>query len=356
MYGNSQGKTDKVKFVTIIVNMKISLIATLVALLFTSLQVSADKKLNIEVIRPDGIHSGSAGVAPYSNRANLIAGKTVTFLGRYDASTNDVYLLDPPWLHLTWPRHPHWRIYFLDKSDPKNQKYVSEYLLPRFTERIEKLPAVRQYSKSVFDKEIPHIANPELTLAVIFGDAIPQSCAHLDSATKVTLYCDNLGNDSPNLQQLFSVRAPLRWGRLTDSKIALFTAKIVPNRPELSYRQKEKLKIHHFNMSNVRIKQIEYQWKEAELDQTFQSILTSRTSEIKAVCKQNNLTLRVANPVLIRQSWHDNCVVKSALVTTRPRYSRIPVPYATFSVYFDIRTGKTHKMMFAIRMHQDPLD
>ena len=105
--------------------MKISLIATVVSLLFASLQVSADKKINIEVIRPDGIYSGTAGVAPYSNRANLTAGKTVTFLGRYDASTNDVYLLDPLWLHLTWPRHPHWRIYFLDKSDPKNQKYVS---------------------------------------------------------------------------------------------------------------------------------------------------------------------------------------------------------------------------------------
>ena len=336
--------------------MKILFIATVVTLFLASIQVSAEKKTHIEVVRPDGIHSGSAGVAPYSNRANLIAGKTVTFLGRYDASTNDVYLLDPPWLHLTWHRHPHWRIYFLDKSDPKNQKYVSQYLLPRFTERIEKLPAVRQYSKSVLDKEMPPIAKPELTLAVIFGDTIPQSLAHLDSSTTVTLYCDNLGNDSLNLQQLFSVRAPLRWGRLTDSKIAMFTVKIVPNRPELSYPQKEKLKIQHFNMSNVRVKPIEYQWKEAELDQTFQSILTSRNSEIKAICKQNNLTLSVANTVLIRQSWHDNCVVKSALVTTRPRYSRIPVPYATFSVYFDIPTGKTHKMMFAIRMHQDPLD
>jgi len=336
--------------------MKISLIGAVVTLLLAAIQVSADKKLNIEVVRPDGIYSGSAGVAMYSNRANLIAGKTVTFLGRYDASTNDVYLLDPPWLHLTWPRHPHWRIYFLDKSDPKNQKYVSEYLLPRFTERIEKLPAVRQYSKSVLDKEIPPSANPELTLAVIFGDAIPQSFAHLNSSTTVTLYGDNLGNASPNLQQLFSVRAPLRWGRLTDSKIAMFTAKIVPNRPELSYRQKEKLKIHHFNMSNVRIKPIEYQWKEAELAQIFQSILASRNSEINAICKQNNLTLSVANPVIIHQSWQDNCVVKSALVTTRPRYSRTPVPYATFSVYFDIRTGKTHKMIFAIRMHQDPLD
>jgi len=345
-----------VKFVTIIVNMKISLIATIVALLFASLQVSADKKLNIEVIRPDGIYSGSAGVAPYSNRANLIAGKTVTFLGRYDASTNDVYLLDPPWLHLTWPRHPHWRIYFLDKSDPKNQKYISEYLLPRFTERIVKTSVVRRYSKSVLDKEIPPVANPGLTLAVIFGEAIPQSLAHLDSTIMVTLYCDNLGNDSPNLQQLFSVRAPLHWGRLTDSAIAMFTAKIVPNRPELSYPQKEKLKIHYFNMSNVRIKTLEYQWKEAELDQNFQAILSSKNSEIKAICQQNNLTLSVANPVRIRQSWHDNCVVKSALVTTRPRYSRTPVPYATFSVYFDIRTGKPHKMMFAIRMHQDPLD
>jgi hypothetical protein len=345
-----------VKFVTIIVNMKISLFATFVTLLFAPLLVSADKNLNIEVMRPDGIYSGTAGVAPYSNRANLIAGKTVTFLGRYDASTNDVYLLDPPWLHLTWPRHPHWRIYFLDKSDPKNQKYVSEYLLPRFTERVEKLPAVRQYSKSVLDKEIPPIANPELTLAVIFGDAIPQSFAYLNSSTTVTLYGDNLGDDSLNLQQLFSVRAPLRWGRLTDSKIALFTAKIVPNRPEVSYRQKEKLKIHHFNMSNVRIKPIEYQWKEAELDQTFQAILTTRNSEINAICKQNNLTLSVASPVIIHQSWQDNCVVKSALITTRPRYSRSPVPYGTFSVYFDIRTGKTHKMMIAIRIHQDPLD
>jgi len=336
--------------------MKISLIATFVTLLFAPLLISSDKKLNIDVIRPDGIHSGTAGVAPYSNRANLIAGKTVTFLGRYDASTNYVYLLDPPWLHLTWPRHLHWRIYFLDKSDSKNQKYVSEYLLPRFTERIEKLPAVRQYSKSVLDKEIPPIANPELTLAVIFGDAIPQSFTHLNSSTTVTLYGDNLGNDSPNLQQLFSVRAPLRWGRLTDSKIAMFTAKIVPNRPELSYPQKEKLKIHHFNMSNVRIKPLAHQWKEAGLDQTFQAILTTRNSEIRAICKQNNLTLSVASPVIIHQSWQDNCVVKSALITTRPRYSRSPVPYGTFSVYFDIRTGKTHKMMIAIRIHQDPLD
>jgi hypothetical protein len=228
--------------------------------------------------------------------------------------------------------------------------------LPRFTERVEKLPAVRQYSKSMLDKEIPPSANPELTLAVIFGDAIPQSFAHINSSTTVTLYGDDLGNDSPNLQQLFSVRAPLRWGRLTDSKIAMFTAKIVPNRPELSYPQKEKLKIHHFNMNNVRIEPIEYQWKEAELDQTFQAILTTRNSEIKAICKQNNLILNLANPVIIHQSWQDNCVVKSALVTTRPRYSRTPVPYATFSVYFDIRTGKTHKTMIAIRKHQDPLD
>jgi hypothetical protein len=336
--------------------MKISLIGTVVTLLLAAIQVSANKKLRIEVVRPDGIHSGSAGVAMYSNRAHLRAGKTATFLGRYNASTNDVHLLDPPWLHLTWPRHPHWRIYFLDESDPKNKKYVSEYLLPHFTERIEKTSAVRQYSKSVLDEENPPMANPELTLAVIFGDAIPQSLAHLDSSTTVTLYCDNLGNGSANLQQLFSARAPLRWGRLTDSKIAMFTAKIVPNRPELSYPQKEKLKIHHFNMSNARIKPIAYQWKEAELDQSFQAILTTRNSDIKAICQQNNLTLSLANPVIIRQSWQDNCVVKSALITTRPRYSRTPVPYATFSVYFDIRTGKTHKMVFAIRMHQDPLD
>ncbi|MBT4724699.1 MAG: hypothetical protein HON92_09940 [Planctomycetaceae bacterium] len=344
------------KLFTIIVNMKILFIATVVTLLLVSIQVSADKKTYIEVVRPDGIHSGSAGVAMYSNRAHLRAGKTVTFLGRYNASTNDVHLLDPPWLHLTWPRHAHWRIYFLDESDPKNKKYISEYLLPRFTKRIEKLPEIRQYTNSVFDQENTPIAKPKLTLAVIFGDTLPQPFAHLDSSTKVTLYCDNLGNDSLNLQQLFSVRAPLRWGRLTDSKIAMFTVKIVPNRPELSYPQKEKLKIHHFNMNNARIKPIEHQWKEAELDQTFQAILASRKSEIKAICKQNNLTLSVANPVLIRQSWHDNCIVKSALVTTRPRYSRTPVPYATFSVYFDIRTGKTHKMVFAVRMHQDPLD
>jgi hypothetical protein len=336
--------------------MKILFIAAVVTLLLAPLLVSADNKIRIEVMRPDGIHSGSAGVAMYSNRAHLIAGKTVTFLGRYDASTNDVYLLDPPWLHLTWPRHPHWRIYFFDKSDPNNKKYVSEHLLPRFTERIAKLPEINQYTKSVLSKDSPRSANPELMLATIFGDTIPQSLAHLDSSTTVTLYCDNLGNDAPNLQQLFSVRAPLRWSRLTDSKIAIFTAKIVPNRPELSYPQKEKLKIHHFNMHNVRIKPIEHQWKEAELDQTFQAILASRNSEIKAICKQNNLTLIVANPVLIRQSWHDNCIVKSALVTTRPRYSRTPVPYATFSIYFDIRTGKPHKMLFAIRMHQDPLD
>lgn len=339
-----------------IANMKISFVGAVVTLLFATIHVSADKKLRIEVVQPDGIYSGSAGIAMYSNRAHLIAGKTVTFLGRYNASTNDVHLLDPPWLHLTWPRHPYWRIYFLDKSDPNNKKYISEYLLPRFTERIEKLPAVRQYSKSVLDKEMPPSAKPELTLAVIFGAAIPQSLAHLDSSTTVTLYCDNLGNDSLNLQQLFSVRAPLRWSRLNDSKIATFTAKIVPNRPEVSYRQKEQLKIHHFNMSNVRIKPIEYQWKEAELDRSFQTILTTRNAEIKAICQQNNLTFSLANPVLIRQSWDDNCIVKSALITTRPRYSRTPVPYATFSVYFDIRTGKNHKMMFAIRMHQDPLD
>jgi hypothetical protein len=336
--------------------MKISLIATIVTLLLATIQVSADRKLRIEVVRPDGFHSGTAGVAPYSNRANLIAGKTVMFLGRYDTSTNDVSLLDPPWLHLTWPRHQHWRVYFLDKSDPESQKYVSEHLLPRFTERIEKLPEIHQYTKSVLGKKLPSIANPELTLTVVFGDAIPQSLAHLDSSTMVTLFCDNLGNDSPNVQQLFSVRAPLHWGRLTDSKIAIFTAKIVPNRPELSYPQKEKLKIHHFNMNNVRIKPIEHQWKEAELDQSFQALLTTRKSEIKAICKQNNLTLSLANPVLIHQSWQDNCVVKSALITTRPRYSRSPVPYGTFSVYFDIRTGKVHKTTMAIRTHQDPLD
>lgn len=343
-------------FVTIIVNRKSSLFASIATLLLAAIQVSAYKELRIEVARPDGVYSGSAGVTMYSNRENLAAGKTVTFVGRYDASTNDVYLLDPPWLHLTWPRHPHWRIYFLDKSDPKNQKYVSEYLLPRFTERIEKLPEIHQYIKSVLGKDSPQSANPELLLAAIFGEAIPQSFAHLDSATKATLYCDNLGNDSPNLQQLFSVRAPLHWGRLTDSKIAVFTAKIVPNRPELSYPQKERLEIHHFNMSKVRVKPIVHQWEEGELDQTFQAILATKNSEIKAICKQNNLTLSVANPVLVHQSWQDNCVVKSALITTRPRYSRSPVRYGTFSVYFDIRTGKPHKTTIAIRIHQDPPD
>jgi hypothetical protein len=343
-------------FVTIIVNRKSSLFASIATLLLAAIQVSAHKELRIEVARPDGVYSGSAGVTMYSNRENLAAGKTVTFLGRYDASTNDVYLLDPPWLHLTWPRHPHWRIYFLDKSDPKNQKYVSEYLLPRFTERIEKLPEIHQYTKSVLGKDKSQSVNPELLLATIFGEAIPQSFAHLDSAIKATLYCDNLGNDSPNLQQLFSVRAPLHWGRLTDSKIAVFTAKIVPNRPELSYPQKERLEIHHFNMSKVRVKPIVHQWEEGELDQTFQAILATKNSEIKAICKQNSLTLSVANPVLVHQSWQDNCVVKSALITTRPRYSRSPVRYGTFSVYFDIRTGKPHKTTIAIRIHQDPPD
>jgi hypothetical protein len=332
-------------FVTIIVNRKSSLFASIATLLLAAIQVSAHKELRIEVARPDGVYSGSAGVTMYSNRENLAAGKTVTFLGRYDASTNDVYLLDPPWL-----------IYFLDKSDPKNQKYVSEYLLPRFTERIEKLPEIHQYTKSVLGKDKSQSVNPELLLATIFGEAIPQSFAHLDSAIKATLYCDNLGNDSPNLQQLFSVRAPLHWGRLTDSKIAVFTAKIVPNRPELSYPQKERLEIHHFNMSKVRVKPIVHQWEEGELDQTFQAILATKNSEIKAICKQNSLTLSVANPVLVHQSWQDNCVVKSALITTRPRYSRSPVRYGTFSVYFDIRTGKPHKTTIAIRIHQDPPD
>ena len=219
---------------------------------------------------------------------------------------------------------------------------------------MEPLPAVQQYIEGM-ERGGRHarFPAPKLSLRAIYGKQVPKEFAKLDPVkTKVGLYCDNLGNPNATVQQCFSMKPdkPPAIG------MARFTGRVQLNRPNLHYHQREKQKLHHFNLRLAKAQPIRLKLTEAEAKRQFAVELTQAGPRLAKLCEKADLDFipKANGPTFI--SWVDGQLAVSGLITPRPNFSMKPVPYATVTICFDPETAKPLRIIFVKRIHQDPRD
>lgn len=298
-----------------------------------------------------GTATRGAGVALYRTRPNLGAGDKLAFLGKYDPKSKRIRLLDPPWIHVTWPRQLHWRIYFQRDSKKGYSEAVSRYLEPEEATNLEKKPAIREYIRKVKAGGRP--STPKLTLHDVYDGKVPKGFAKLDArTTMVGVYCDNLGRPGLNVQQCFFTTPE----KAVAGGVALFTGSIHPNRPELSYRQKQDSGIHHFNIRLQKAEPIRVRLTEATARRQFVSEVLKARTAIEEILKREKLDFEFDPAVATRITWVAKNMVVSGVVTPRPKFSMQPVPFATVSVFLDPATGTPKRITVFRRIHRDPSD
>jgi hypothetical protein len=335
------------------------LIAVLVGLLaVVGVARAADPLLPITV-QKGGSSTRGAGIALYRQRPDIPAGSKLSFLGRYDPKANQIRFLDPPWLHVTWPRQLHWRIHFSVKTGDNVYKVISQYLEPTEADAIQKLPAIVKYVKQVKKsgnggRRVPNL---RLSLHAVYDGKVPEKFANLDAhKTMVGVYCDNLGDSRPAVQQAFMLKPDKKPAPLHPGMIAVFTGEIHVNRPELNYHQKEEKKLHHFNLKLVETRPVKVNLDEKTAQQACRDLIAKSEQRLRDTCRGEALTFQFDSEKPLRTTWIDEQMVVSGLITPRPDYSREPVPYATASVFFDPETGKPQRITVVRRVHQDPPD
>jgi hypothetical protein len=319
---------------------------------------AAESPLPITVEEGGSATRGS-GIAMYRELPTLPAGSELTFLGQYDPKEDRIRFLDPPWVHVTWPRRLHWRIYFMVKTGPSSSKAVSRYFDPAQADALQKLPTIRKYVEKVKASGGAGraIARPELSLHEVYAGKVPEEFAELDARnTIVGVYCDNLGRPGRAIQQAFYVKPNKPPSPLHPGKIAVFTGAIRPNQPELSYRQKEERKLHHFNVKLAATRPIRIQLDEATANRLFKKEVSKAMMSLQDTCKRHSLTFEFNSEQRPRISWVDERMVVSGVITPRPTFSMKPVPYATASVFFNPETSQPERIVFVRRVHRDPSD
>lgn len=342
--------------------MKTKLVVALVGFLAGLWSAQAAKSPLPVTIEKGDISFRASGVALYRSLYGIPAGQKLTFYGKYDPEADRIYFLDPSWIHVKWPRRQHWRIYFLGRDD---SRYISQYLEPAEADILVKLPAIRNYIKNVKDSgnRGRSVHYPELSLHDVYAGKVPKRLAKFDAhKTIVGVFCDNLGNTKAEVQQAFSVKPDKKPARLLPGMIARFTGEILPNRPELSYHQKEAKKIHHFNLKLTATQPIKVVLEAKAARRVCVEEIRKVEKQLREICKKEGLTYKFdpekdrSLTGFGRNSWVDGRVVFTGLITPYPGFSFKPVPYAVVSVFFDPGTGKPEKIVFGRRMRQDPWD
>ena len=290
-------------------------------------------------------------MALYRTRPDLAAGEKLTFLGEYDPRAKRIRLLDPPWIHVTWPRRLHWRIYFSVSTGKNSSRAISRYLEPAQAVALVKKPVIKKYIEKV--KADRRARAPKLSLHDVYGGKVPKQFAKLDArATMVGVYCDNLGRTEPDIQQCFFVTPD----KAVAGGIAMFTGTVQPNRPELNYHQKEDKDIHHFNVTLQNAEPIQVRLKEETARQRFVAEVLKAKPAIEKMLKREKLTFLFDPASESRITWMERWMVVSGVITTRPQFSMRPVPYASASVFFNPTTGRPERLTVFRRIHQDPRD
>jgi hypothetical protein len=216
-------------------------------------------------------------------------------------------------------------------------------------------PAVKNFVKRI--QAGRPARNPELSLYEVYAGKVPGKFARLDvHKTMVGVYCDNLGDSRPEVQQAFMVKPDKRPAPLDSSRIAVFTGEIQVNRPELNYHQKKEQKLHHFNLKLIETRPLKVNLAEATAHQVYRDLIAKSEQRLRDTCQGEGLTFEFDSKRPLRTTWIDEQMVASGLITPRPDYSREPVPYATASVFFDPNTGKPQRLTVVRRVHQDPPD
>ena len=339
--------------------MKSRLVVAVVVLFAGALVARAAESPLPITVEKGGSSTRGSGIAMYREVPSLSAGSELTFLGRSEPKEDRIRLLDPPWVHVTWPRRLHWRIYFTVKTGLSSSKAVSRYLDPAQADALQKLPAVQKYVEKVKASGDGRgaIARPELSLHEVYAGKVPEEFAKLDARdTIVGVYCDNLGRPGLAIQQAFYVKPNKPPAPLHPGMVAAFTGTIHPNQPELSYRQKEERKLHHFNLKLTATRPIRVQLDEPTACRLFKKEISKAMMPLQDTCKRQSLTFEFDSEQRPRVSWIDERMVVSGVITPRPSFSMKPVPYATASVFFNPETSRPERIVFVRRVHRDPSD
>ena len=323
-----------------------------------ALWAASNSTLPIDIVKGCAANR-NLGVSLYRELPNIVAGEKFSFLGRYDLKDNRIYFLDPPWVHVIWPRRLHWRIYFSVGTGRGSSKAISHYLEPNEAEALVQLPSVQNYIKGAeasghYSRSVDY---PRISLYDVYAGKVPEKFENLNARkTLVRLFCDNLGDPRPNLQQAFFATTDSNPLPLNSSLIGRFTGTIHPNRPELSYRAKSNKNFHHFNLELTDIEPIKVTLREDTVRSVFVEEIQKAETRLRAICEKEGLAYRFSSLSGHSLTWFDERMVITGLITALPSFSFQPVPYMVASVLINPESGKPERIVCGLRIRQDPPD
>ena len=163
------------------------------------------------------------------------------------------------------------------------------------------------------------------------------------------------GGNHPDTFQAFVVRPQTPPTGLDAHGYAHFKGVLKINQPGLSTDYKSQHDIPVFMADLTDIKAIPLTQPMEKLQQSCPAIIQDAEPRLRTLCDQYKLQYNF-DASKLAMSWYRGSIAFTAPVTTYPRFSFTPIPYATISVLFAPETGKPAGLVLQRRIWQDPRD
>ncbi len=163
------------------------------------------------------------------------------------------------------------------------------------------------------------------------------------------------GSDRPATFQAFELRPQTPPPGLAAHGYAHFKGVLKVNQPDLSTDYKYQHDIPVFMVDLTDTKAIPLAQPMETLQQSCPAIIEQAAPRLRKLCDQYKFQYNFDASKLAK-SWYRGSIAFTAPITTYPRFSFTPVPYATISVLFAPETGRPTSLVLQRRIWQDPRD
>lgn len=161
--------------------------------------------------------------------------------------------------------------------------------------------------------------------------------------------------ERPDTFQAFVVHPQPSPVGLEANGYARFKGVLKVNQPHLSTNYKDDRNIPVFQVNLTEANAIRLAQPVDKLQQSCPAIVRQAEPRLREWCARNHLKYNF-DASNLSMSWYHGRIAFTAPVTTYPRFSFTPVPYATLSVLFDPETGNPTGLIIQRRIWQDPHD
>jgi len=168
--------------------------------------------------------------------------------------------------------------------------------------------------------------------------------------------CREGDNEAVGVQQAFAARPERLPAESIDGGIFRASGVITRHRPDLTYHQRERLGLHHFNLRDATLTPLKTALDDDAARGVYARETTRARMRLEGRCRQLGLNYVGPHDKTPGVSWYKGCLAVTDVVTPKPIYSRSPVIYATASVVIDPAGGEPLRIILQRRIHQDPPD